>query len=573
MPFKQAFGAAALPVAGAFAVAIAAAIGYVIYTGAPQTPQEGPSVTTPAPQAEASSDVAPSVTAETITPNAPPLEETPRVADAPKDSMASGANGAEPAEKSAMPESKTEPKPDVATSGPSDSTDGVVADQEAAPSEAPSQIVQAPTAEISSQSETGPGASAPDTEDTAAALPALSAPTVDIVRIPPTGISTVAGRADPNTDILIFVDGVEVARAKTGAGGDYVALFDIPAVERPRELQIAADKGDRRVFASGSIVIAPFIAGPVADPVAPAPNALIAQVDPETPVGDEGAVARDMAEGSARTNDGAEQHADAAVAQADDAASMAVDDQTPVAASQPSQEIAASEPEAVGPATPPTSRPAPTVMVADDTGVKILQSAAPIQGVSIDAITYDPDGAVFASGRGISGAVVRLYLSNTALMDTPVGTDGQWRAEMDVKAGIYSLRADMVDEAGKVLGRVEIPFKREDVTVLAGLAERATQEAAPEQAKADVAQDQVENAATERADGPASAIPQDAPPQDAPQPRIASVTVQPGNTLWGIASQTYGDGFLYARVFNANVAQIRDPDLIYPGQVFVLPQE
>ena len=51
-----------------------------------------------------------------------------------------------------------------------------------------------------------------------------------------------------------------------------------------------------------------------------------------------------------------------------------------------------------------------------------------------------------------------------------------------------------------------------------------------------------------------------------------SVTVQPGNTLWGIASAAYGDGVMYVRVFDANKSQIRDADLIYPGQIFVLPE-
>jgi nucleoid-associated protein YgaU len=50
------------------------------------------------------------------------------------------------------------------------------------------------------------------------------------------------------------------------------------------------------------------------------------------------------------------------------------------------------------------------------------------------------------------------------------------------------------------------------------------------------------------------------------------LTVQPGNTLWAIARDTYGDGFLYVRVFSANKDQIRNPDLIYPGQVFTLPE-
>ena len=52
---------------------------------------------------------------------------------------------------------------------------------------------------------------------------------------------------------------------------------------------------------------------------------------------------------------------------------------------------------------------------------------------------------------------------------------------------------------------------------------------------------------------------------------VALVTVQPGNTLWGIARERYGEGPLYVRVFEANTDRIRDPDLIYPGQIFTVP--
>ena len=47
---------------------------------------------------------------------------------------------------------------------------------------------------------------------------------------------------------------------------------------------------------------------------------------------------------------------------------------------------------------------------------------------------------------------------------------------------------------------------------------------------------------------------------------MSLITVQPGNTLWGIAREKYGEGILYVRVFEANTDRIRDPDLIYPGQ-------
>jgi len=63
-------------------------------------------------------------------------------------------------------------------------------------------------------------------------------------------------------------------------------------------------------------------------------------------------------------------------------------------------------------------------------------------------------------------------------------------------------------------------------------------------------------------------------PQPSPQPdtpRVALVTVQPGHSLWRISDQHYGAGERYVVIYRANRSQIRNPDLIYPGQVFVLP--
>jgi nucleoid-associated protein YgaU len=65
-----------------------------------------------------------------------------------------------------------------------------------------------------------------------------------------------------------------------------------------------------------------------------------------------------------------------------------------------------------------------------------------------------------------------------------------------------------------------------------------------------------------------------APQADAEVASIApvSVTVQPGFTLWGIAQERYGDGVFFVQVFEANRDKIKDPNLIYPGQVFTVPE-
>ena len=50
------------------------------------------------------------------------------------------------------------------------------------------------------------------------------------------------------------------------------------------------------------------------------------------------------------------------------------------------------------------------------------------------------------------------------------------------------------------------------------------------------------------------------------------VVVQPGNSLWRIARRVYGEGVHYTAIFDANAQTIRDPNMIFPGQVFDLPK-
>ena len=54
-------------------------------------------------------------------------------------------------------------------------------------------------------------------------------------------------------------------------------------------------------------------------------------------------------------------------------------------------------------------------------------------------------------------------------------------------------------------------------------------------------------------------------------PKIATTTVSRGDTLWRLSQATYGVGTRYATIYKANRQQIRNPNLIYPGQVFVMP--
>ena len=116
-----------------------------------------------------------------------------------------------------------------------------------------------------------------------------------------------------------------------------------------------------------------------------------------------------------------------------------------------------------------------------------------------------------------------VYLDETLLGTVTADAEGLWQLAPDspVAPGLHRLRVDQVDDSGAVVARVATLFSRAE---LAG---------------------------------------------GFPENRY--VIVQPGNSLWRIARRTYGEGVRYSVIFQANNDQIADPDLIFPGQIFLVP--
>ena len=54
-------------------------------------------------------------------------------------------------------------------------------------------------------------------------------------------------------------------------------------------------------------------------------------------------------------------------------------------------------------------------------------------------------------------------------------------------------------------------------------------------------------------------------------PKLATTTVSRGDSLWRLSRLRYGVGTRYAVIYKANREQIRNPNLIHPGQIFVIP--
>ena len=148
---------------------------------------------------------------------------------------------------------------------------------------------------------------------------------------------------------------------------------------------------------------------------------------------------------------------------------------------------------------------------------------AATKGLSLGTVDYDEDGDVVFAGTAQPGANVRAYMDNQMVGTVRVGSEGTWQLKpsIPIAPGSYTLRLDLLGTGDKVVARLEMPFTRAfpaELTLVAGQA-----------------------------------------------------VVQPGNSLWRIARAVYGEGIRYAVIYRANRDQIRDPDLIYPGQVFAIP--
>ena len=370
----------------------------------------------------------------------------------------------------------------------------------------------APAAAPAATPEPAPAVDAAGAPGSAAqALP----PRLSVARVAADGQTTLAGQAAPGATVEVVLDGQVIATVQAGGDGGFVAFADLPASDAPRVLSVQQREGAGHLVSPDQVLVQPV--------TTPAPVSVPAPVVVDVDV--------DMA--------------DAAPAQPGTPAA------TPASAAAESPSPDTPSPDTPSPDAPAMSAPTPaptpaapltTVVTLTDEGLRLRPAPrAPdtppevMSSVALDSIGYTDTGQVALSGRGASGpgeGFVRVYLDNRPVRTGPIAPDGSWQMDLPaVDTGVYTLRVDQLDDQGRVTSRVESPFLREDPAVL-------RDPGAP-------------------ADADAVA-------------RV--VTVQPGSTLWAIARDRYGEGTMYLRVFEANRDRIRNPDLIYPGQVFDLPR-
>ncbi|MGJ4894054.1 LysM peptidoglycan-binding domain-containing protein [Bradyrhizobium oligotrophicum] len=210
---------------------------------------------------------------------------------------------------------------------------------------------------------------------------------------------------------------------------------------------------------------------------------------------------------------------------------------------------------------------ATVALLSPDEPTRVLSKPAGVipQALAVDAVDHETNGVLRVNGRARPGATVRLYLNDRLISSTVAGADGRLSIAIgkDVsRAGNERIRLDEVDPAsGSVQARAEVPLSLPDDATTASLSSAV---AGTETAKARAA---TQSTLVAAAGNPREAI----VPAARGEPKMTTVTVARGDSLWHISRRLLGGGTRYAVIYKANREQIRSPDLIYPGQVFMLP--
>ncbi|MBX3595961.1 MAG: LysM peptidoglycan-binding domain-containing protein [Rhizobiaceae bacterium] len=415
---------------------------------------------------------------------------------------------------------------------------------------APVQPAPAPAQE-QQQAAVPPAASPPVAQapvaETAEPLP----PSFDIVRVEPDGSIVIAGKASPNSEVEILSGSKVLGKVTATPEGDFAAALDDPL--KPGDYQIVLrSTTTARIVANSketAIVSVPETAdGQVLALVEKpgAPSRLITK-----PV-----VPEPSAAGGSPS-------------------APAASEQTPQspAPTKPSDEAAAP----VQPAQPAvsqqkTSRPAPAANIAVD--------AVEIEGRK-----------VFVAGSSDPGTTVRIYANEILLGDAKTSPEGRFliETERDLPVGDYVVRADVLGPDGaKVIARAAVPFSREPGENISAVApqqpssaavEKPADPAAPASGAAEEAQGDGQPdgsiAANEVDKKPEAQTQEDQSSALAPKLEAVdgSVIIRRGDTLWHISKRVYGRGVRYSTIYLANQEQIKDPDMIWPGQVFRVPDK
>lgn len=404
----------------------------------------------------------------------------------------------------------------------------------------------------------------------------ISRPDFDVIRVERDGSTVIAGTAKAGDKVILLDKDKQIAETKAGSTGEFVFVLDEPLSAGAHELFLHSLPESGEVVQSKSFA---FVDVPKAGEIGDV-TVLLAEAGKATKL-----LQKPIAESVIKDN---------------------------------KQELSGEE-------TASISTTKPEVKTAEQIKPKVG-----FKSVLIEAAEIEGD-KIFIAGTGEPNQMVTLYLDNKLLGSIQIAENGAFLFEgvKGIEPGRYNIRADMTapGAATVVLKRAEVQLvhepqvaAKETSKVSAQIQEQTDTKTAQEQQKeqnqelytptqpATGAAPEPEITVTnlDAKDQPSNGVAQETQPQkqietevekdsqqnqletaaiketsedeiaSAQKPEIrtgSAVIIRRGDSLWTVARRNYGAGIRYTTIFEANRDQIRDPQLIFPGQVLSVPEK
>lgn len=356
-----------------------------------------------------------------------------------------------------------------------------------------------------------------------AAVTTDNVPSFDVMRVEPSGDAVVAGRAEAGSIVALISNGDVVGKGIANNSGEFAIVLERPLKPGDHDVSLEATNQETQEKSGSQQHIAVSVpkdeSGEVLvvlnEPDAPSK---VLQL-PETPV-----TAEPVATANAKAPETAAP-AEVAVAQ------------TPGAKEEAPAPVNAA-------AEKPAQAPAKTEVAVTETPAAPVAAATEEPQLTVKAVETEK-GKVFVAGESEPGAQVRVYVGEEFVGEAQAGTEGRWlvEAEKTIPAGNVEVRADKVEDTdGKVEARAQVVFTKGENDVAMIPVRLVAEGSGSKGASATVGIGELPN-----------------------------VIIRRGDNLWTISRRLYGKGTRYTTIYQANNQQIQNPDMIFPGQVFMLP--
>jgi len=166
------------------------------------------------------------------------------------------------------------------------------------------------------------------------------------------------------------------------------------------------------------------------------------------------------------------------------------------------------------------------VLNSDVENIDMLNLKKINDAITLDFLSYSPSGLIILSGRTISNSEIEIFNSTAVLGKTKSDENGVWK--FIIKKNDYSNEEISI----KTKINEEILMLTYDQTEIQKRFKKTNFEFYDDR-----------------------------------------IVVQKGNSLWRIARKTLGGGVFYTEIYKNNLTKIKNPNLIYPGQVFNIPNK